>query len=129
VLSGRVLSIVVFAGAVLCGTAPILSQPAPTPSSECYVLPKCRGCGCRGGPGYRFFDAQSSKGRCVGYRELDKLCGVPPETRCVYEGMPNTGLNRDCVAEKVGKTAKAKAGAVRKQGRGVPVETGAATDE
>jgi hypothetical protein len=41
----------------------------------------CKGCGCKGGPGYRGPD-----GRCVGYAALDRVCGVPPETRCKREG-------------------------------------------
>ena len=41
----------------------------------------CKGCGCRGGPGYRGPD-----GRCVGFAALDATCGVPPETRCTKEG-------------------------------------------
>ncbi len=41
----------------------------------------CSGCGCRGGPGYRGPD-----GRCVGFAALDRVCGVPPETRCKKEG-------------------------------------------
>ncbi len=43
----------------------------------------CSGCGCRGGPGYRGPD-----GRCVGFAALDRVCGVPPETRCAKEGAP-----------------------------------------
>ena len=37
-------------------------------------------CGSRGGPGYRGPD-----GRCVGWRDLNRVCGVPPETRCTAE--------------------------------------------
>jgi hypothetical protein len=40
-----------------------------------------RGCGSRGGPGYR-----DQKGKCVGWDELDRVCGRPPETRCTKEG-------------------------------------------
>lgn len=58
----------------------------------CSDLPPCRGCGCRGGPGWR-----GPNGRCVGYRALDRVCGVPPTTRCTYEGATGAGLNRDCV--------------------------------
>lgn len=37
-------------------------------------------CGSRGGPGYRGPD-----GRCVPWNALDRICGVPPETRCTPE--------------------------------------------
>src|SRR5271154_5299860 len=50
----------------------------------------CHGCGCKGGPGYRAPD-----GHCVGFRELDTVCGNPP-TRCVFENAPGTGENREC---------------------------------
>jgi len=43
----------------------------------------CKGCGCRGGPGYRGPDS-----RCVGYANLKSVCGDPPETRCKREGAP-----------------------------------------
>jgi hypothetical protein len=41
----------------------------------------CKGCGCKGGPGYRGPD-----GRCVGYANLKSVCGTPPETNCAKEG-------------------------------------------
>ncbi|RIK21821.1 MAG: hypothetical protein DCC51_05845 [Anaerolineae bacterium] len=63
----------------------------PAPAVECPDLPPCRGCGCRGGPGYRGPD-----GRCVGFRELDRVCGRPPERRCAFENAPGTGANREC---------------------------------
>lgn len=40
----------------------------------------CDWCGCKGGPGYR-----NAAGHCVGWAKL-KSCGVPPTTRCAYEG-------------------------------------------
>ena len=44
---------------------------------------KCKGCGCRGGPGYR-----NAKGRCVSYRRLVKECGPPPYLKCKAECFP-----------------------------------------
>lgn len=41
----------------------------------------CNYCGCKGGPGYRAPD-----GKCVGKRNITKLCGSPPSTRCKFEG-------------------------------------------
>lgn len=43
----------------------------------------CRGCGCKGGPGYRTLD-----GRCVGYANLIRECGPPPHALCRRECAP-----------------------------------------
>ncbi len=40
----------------------------------------CNYCGCKGGPGYRAPD-----GKCVGKRNITKVCGSPPSTRCKKE--------------------------------------------
>jgi hypothetical protein len=40
----------------------------------------CNFCGCKGGPGYRAPD-----GKCVGKRNITKVCGSPPTTRCKKE--------------------------------------------
>ncbi|HUN10893.1 MAG TPA: hypothetical protein PLE50_01295, partial [Rhabdaerophilum sp.] len=57
----------------------------------------CRGCGCKGGPGYR----EIATGRCVGFRQLSKKCGNPPSpTLCVFENAPGTGANRECALGK-----------------------------
>jgi hypothetical protein len=39
------------------------------------------GCGSRGGPGYR-----GPNGQCVGWANLNKVCGVPPTKNCTNEG-------------------------------------------
>ncbi len=49
--------------------------------SACQV--ECKGCGCKGGPGYR-----NAKGRCVGYKNLIRECGPPPHLRCAAECTP-----------------------------------------
>jgi len=55
--------------------------------------PPCRGCGCKGGPGWRHI----ATGRCVGFRDIDQKCGRPPSSAlCVFENAPGTGANRDC---------------------------------
>lgn len=42
----------------------------------------CRGCGCRGGPGYR----DNKTGKCVSHKRLKKVCGSPPDKkRCTKE--------------------------------------------
>ena len=43
----------------------------------------CRGCGCKGGPGYRAAD-----GKCVGYANLIRECGPPPHKLCRRECAP-----------------------------------------
>lgn len=60
-------------------------------ATDCPQRPKCSGCGCKGGPGYRGPD-----GRCVGFKLLDKVCGTPPETNCTFENAPGTGMNKEC---------------------------------
>ncbi|MFG1250101.1 hypothetical protein [Xanthobacter flavus] len=62
----------------------------------CPERPPCRGCGCKGGPGYRGPD-----GRCVGFADLSKICGEPPTQRCVFENAPGTGENRACATGKL----------------------------
>lgn len=52
----------------------------------------CRGCGCKGGPGYRHL----ASGQCVGFRDLAKKCGDPPGAACAFENAPGTGANREC---------------------------------
>lgn len=55
--------------------------------------PPCRGCGCKGGPGWRHI----ASGRCVGFRDIDQKCGRPPSPLlCVFENAPGTGANHDC---------------------------------
>lgn len=39
----------------------------------------CRGCGCKGGPGYR-----GPRG-CVGWADLIRVCGPPPHANCTRE--------------------------------------------
>jgi hypothetical protein len=50
------------------------------------IAQSCSGCGCKGGPGYR----DPSTGHCVGWRDLDRRCGHPPESRCLFEGAPGS---------------------------------------
>ena len=70
---------------------PVEAVPATEPLlvAGCPERPPCRGC--RDGPGYRGPD-----GTCVGFRNLPKVCGSPPETRRVFENAPGTGANREC---------------------------------
>ncbi|MBT9288190.1 hypothetical protein [Prosthecodimorpha staleyi] len=56
--------------------ARIVATPRGDPS-----LPACKGCGCKGGPGYRGPD-----GRCAGWKDLSRTCGTPLPGRCTAEG-------------------------------------------
>jgi hypothetical protein len=70
----------------------VMLAGSPTRSyADCPERPRCTGCGCKGGPGYRGPD-----GKCVGFKTLYKVCGNPPETRCTFENAPGTGTNREC---------------------------------
>lgn len=87
----RVLLIGILVMAVSYGTA--ISVRA---HQMCHLdSTKCRGCGCKGGPGYR-----GPNGRCVGFKNLKKICGDPPTTRCDFENTPGTGANRECALHK-----------------------------
>lgn len=68
----------------------LLSTPSPA-WANCPDRPACTGCGCKGGPGYR-----GPNGKCVGFAELDRVCGVPATLRCSFENAPGTGLNQSC---------------------------------
>lgn len=85
-------------GVMALALALISVMPFPTKaaSARCVELPPCKGCGCRGGPGYR----SQSSGKCVGYKALQATCGDPPTLRCDFENMPESGLNKDCVLGK-----------------------------
>lgn len=51
----------------------------------CLAGPAVAECGERGGPGYR-----GPSGKCVGWAEIGRVCGIPPETRCRAEAVaPN----------------------------------------
>jgi uncharacterized protein with PIN domain len=74
---------------VMFATTPLRSQT----HVPCVQFPECRGCGCKGGPGFRGPD-----NRCVGHKDLFRICGNPPTTFCRKEGWSeNTNANRECV--------------------------------
>jgi hypothetical protein len=58
----------------------------------------CHGCGCAGGPGYR-----GPNGHCVGYRDLERICGTPPTARCTFENAPGTGAHEACALRPRGQ--------------------------
>ena len=57
---------------------------------------QCSGCGCKGGPGYR-----GPKG-CVGWAQLNKVCGNPPTTNCQPEGPALIALGKEAVSKALG---------------------------
>ena len=63
---------------------------------ECAV--SCKGCGCKGGPGFR----NDRTGHCVSYRNLLSECGPAPHDRgCSRECTPVvTGCRRPAVPEQ-----------------------------
>jgi hypothetical protein len=52
----------------------LITSPA---SADCF----CKGCGCKGGPGWR-----GPNDQCVSFKQLTKTCGQPPGAPCRYEG-------------------------------------------
>lgn len=66
-------------------TASVLFWQLPADQTSRPVIQisgKCRGCGCKGGPGWRVH----ATGQCASYRNLAKNCGSPPsESFCTYE--------------------------------------------
>ncbi|WP_246251990.1 hypothetical protein [Ancylobacter pratisalsi] len=84
----------------LCVVTGLLLLTVPV-HAACPARPPCKGCGCKGGPGYRGPD-----GNCVSFKNLSRVCGNPPKTRCRFENAPGTGLNRDCALGKSPAGAK-----------------------
>jgi len=82
---------------LLAAIAAVLFALCGAAVAECDTTkPSCRGCGCKGGPGYREIATQ----RCVGFRNIDKLCGNPPNSAlCTFENAPGTGENKECALE------------------------------
>jgi hypothetical protein len=44
---------------------------------------RCKGCGCKGGPGWR-----GPSGYCVSASKLGEICGTPPGAPCKQEAAP-----------------------------------------
>ena len=84
---------------------PFLSPVDPALGHSLCVLDggRCRGCGCKGGPGYR-----APNGRCVSFKRLEKVCGAYPHRRCAFENAPGTGANRACATHEHPRKRKRK---------------------
>jgi hypothetical protein len=87
---------------LLAFAGPLAAIPSPV-YAACPDRATCHGCGCKGGPGYRGPD-----GKCVGFKNLTKVCGDPPESRCTFENAPGAGANHDCALGLDGATEKKK---------------------
>lgn len=86
---------------------------------------KCKGCGCKGGPGYRRPPrGNERRGGCVSYARLVKDCGPPPHARCTAEckpviiGCKKPSQNDIQAATKEVKVRKRKSGCGSRGGSG-----------
>ncbi len=69
-------------GILLAASVAVWQVPEQISGPVIQISGKCRGCGCKGGPGWRVH----STGQCASFRNLAKNCGSPPsETLCTYE--------------------------------------------
>jgi len=73
-----------------------LSLLSPEPISTAFAQENCRckGCGCKGGPGWRGPD-----GICVSKAKLALVCGTPPGTPCKEEA-----ASRVCFGKQAART-------------------------
>jgi len=58
---------------------------------------RCKGCGCKGGPGWRGPD-----GFCVSQSKLAAVCGSPPGEPCKQEGAPRVCFGKQAARSGVG---------------------------
>lgn len=80
----KILTIVVLVVgfAALTFASAFAATPSFPASNTKIIEIGCKGCGCRGGPGWR----SNKTGRCVGEKQLRKQCGSPPsDNRCTKE--------------------------------------------
>ncbi|MEN3145229.1 thermonuclease family protein [Ochrobactrum sp. WV_118_8] len=70
-------------GVILAASVVAWQPPAEQVSRPVIqISDKCRGCGCKGGPGWRVH----ATGQCASFRNLAQNCGSPPsEALCTYE--------------------------------------------
>jgi hypothetical protein len=54
--------------------------PQAGPAAHAQEACRCKGCGCKGGPGWR-----GPEGTCISQAKLAEICGSPPGTPCVKE--------------------------------------------
>jgi len=78
-VQAAVAAVFLLAAVMAAGAAAPGPFGGPSASSGAVAI-GCKGCGCRGGPGYR-----GPNGKCVGWDQLTRVCGNPPTTRCTKE--------------------------------------------
>jgi hypothetical protein len=61
---------------------------------------RCKGCGCKGGPGWRGPD-----GFCVPQGKLADICGSPPAAPCKQEGAPRVCFGKEAARAEPGQQA------------------------
>ena len=54
--------------------------PQGGPAAYAQEACRCKGCGCKGGPGWR-----GPEGTCVSQAKLAEICGSPPGAPCMKE--------------------------------------------
>ena len=79
----KIAAIVVAIAAAALVSIPVFAAAPPITASKFGITEiGCKGCGCRGGPGWR----SERTGKCVGEKQLRKECGSPPsKSRCTKE--------------------------------------------
>lgn len=65
-----------------------LTVPAPS-TAFAEEACRCKGCGCKGGPGWRGPD-----GACVSTAKLAEICGSPPGAACKQEAATRVCFGR-----------------------------------
>ena len=73
----------VIISALLMISLGFLGMPAPSMAAAAKAPCQCKGCGCKGGSGWRGPD-----GTCVSQAKLADVCGTPAGTPCKQEAAP-----------------------------------------
>ena len=79
---------IVTASALFLISMAFLTFPAPF-SAFAEEVCRCKGCGCKGGSGWRGPD-----GFCVSQTKLPEICGTPAGTPCKQEAAPRVCFGR-----------------------------------
>jgi hypothetical protein len=82
----RVLTVSSIVLILLAFLAPAVAEEACT----------CKGCGCKGGPGWR-----APNGYCVSAAKLTKICGSPPGEPCKQENTERVCLRNTAAVPQV----------------------------
>jgi hypothetical protein len=90
-------------GVLVLFTLSLASLPGVSPAGAQDTTCRCKGCGCKGGPGWR-----GPEGTCVSKAKLTEICGSPAGAPCTQEaaarvcfGKPfeGTGLKSETEAQ------------------------------